>query len=227
MELRQLWAVIVRRWWLIVIPTIVALVLALPTVRGALTSVSGYRVGVRFTASQSPSGSTFEDKSYIPWLASEYVVINLAQWMRTDTFAREVAADLKAQGKDFSADAIRAGILSDSARSIMTMFIDWPDASEVETIAKSAINVLQTRSQSYFPQLAAVKAEIVALDNVIVTPLPTPLSTRIAPLLRIVIGFAAGIGLAFLAEYLDSTLRSRREVEAALELPILTEVPRH
>jgi len=44
--------------------------------------------------------------------------------------------------------------------------------------------------------------------------------------LRLGLGLLAGIGLAFLAEYLDPTLRQREQVEA-LGLPIIASIPRH
>src|SRR4051794_23041851 len=81
MELRQIWAVMRRRWWLIVLPVIVAGILIVPSLRSSLAPATGYSVSIQFTASQTPSGDssakTFEDQSYIPWLASEYAVNNL------------------------------------------------------------------------------------------------------------------------------------------------------
>ena len=38
-----------------------------------------------------------------------------------------------------------------------------------------------------------------------------PPATRLEPLFRILIGFIAGIALAFLVEYLDPTLRTRHQ----------------
>ena len=41
----------------------------------------------------------------------------------------------------------------------------------------------------------------------------------------VAIALAAGFGLAMLAEYLDPTLRERREIEA-IGLPVLGEIPK-
>src|SRR5437764_5844310 len=90
MELKQLWAVIVRRWWLVLLPAAVALILAIPSLLTALRPPVSYTVMLRFTASQTPSdkAQSFQDQAYIPWLASEYAVNNLAAWMKTESFAR-------------------------------------------------------------------------------------------------------------------------------------------
>lgn len=230
MELKQLWAVIVRRWWLILLPALVTLVLALPSLRQLVSSSSGYSVAIRFTAGQVPNADaakTFEDQSYITWLGSEYAVNNLASWMKTQSFAREIADKLNTQDKTYDVGALQGAIQSDSARSIMTLYINtWPNADELKHIADAAIDVLQNKNQVYFPQLGLQRAQVTPLDTVNVTPVATALATRLQPLFRIIIGLVAGLALAFLVEYLDPTIRSRQEVEA-LKLPIIAEIPRH
>lgn len=230
MELKQLYAVVRRRWWLIALPALVALVLTIPALATMLRPPVSYSVGVRLTASQPPTGDnakTFEEQSYISWLGSEYAIVNLATWMRTDSFAREISAILAAQGKQIDPNSIRAAITSDSARSIMTFYVtSWPDEAETKLIADAAVQVMQTKNAAYFAQLGASPASVVPLDNAIVVPVPVPLAVRYGPLLRIAVGLAAGIALAFLAEYLDSAVRSRSEIEA-LGLNVIGEIPNH
>jgi capsular polysaccharide biosynthesis protein len=137
-----------------------------------------------------------------------------------------VAKALEAQGKKLDSEAIRAALASDSARSIMTLYVTWPDPEEIKVIAQAGIDVLRGQSQVYFPQLGAGKAGIIPLDGIIVAPVAPPIATRLAPLFRALIGLIAGLALAFLAEYLDPTLRSRAEVEA-LGLAVIAEIPRH
>jgi len=40
------------------------------------------------------------------------------------------------------------------------------------------------------------------------------------------VGLIVGIGLAFLVDYVDPSLRSRQEAETLLQLPVLGEIPR-
>jgi succinoglycan biosynthesis transport protein ExoP len=47
----------------------------------------------------------------------------------------------------------------------------------------------------------------------------------VTPLIKIMLGLAAGIGLAILTEYLDTTVHARDDVEA-LGLPVLAVIPR-
>ena len=43
--------------------------------------------------------------------------------------------------------------------------------------------------------------------------------------LRTLLGLMAGLFLAFVVDYLDSTLRTRHDAERALGLPVLGEIP--
>lgn len=227
MALTYLWRVIVRRWWLIVLPAVVALILTLPTLRTIISPPASYTATIRFTASPKPGGTgTFQDQVYTPQLAAEYIVNTLAQWMRTDSFAREVSASLDSHGQKISADAIRAAIVPDSARSIMQLTLTWPDPDELKAIGQAAIDVLGAKAGDYFPQLTANKTLVVPLDQVLPVLSSPPITARLAPLARVGIGLVLGLLLAFLAEYLDSTLRTRAEVES-LGLPVVAEIPRH
>jgi capsular polysaccharide biosynthesis protein len=126
---------------------------------------------------------------------------------------------------DLTFDPVALAVAADNERSIGQVFLNWPDAGELEMIAQAAIVVLQTRNQEYFPQLGDQPARVTLLDEVRIVPAPPPLANRFAPLIRIGVALLAGIGLAFLAEYFDSTLRSREEVEQ-LGLPVIATIPR-
>ncbi len=227
MELRALWKVIVRRWWLIALPALVALAYA---AYGYLQSPprGGYGTSIRFTAAapENPEMVTYKDARfyYYPWLSSELVVDALADWVRTGSFAQEVSTQLAADGVEIEAEAIQRSIGADNERSVMVLYLTWPDAAQLRAIAEAAIAVLRQRSADYFPQFGEGGVEVVALDTPRISPAPPPLSVRFQPLLRFGLGLAAGVALAFLVEYLDPTLRERSEVEA-LGIGVLAEVP--
>jgi capsular polysaccharide biosynthesis protein len=228
MELRELWKVVLRRWWLIALPTLAALAFA---AYGAASAppASIYTTGMRFTAATPPEdGDTegYEDGEYYPWLTSEYVINALTDWARTGSFAAEVSAALAEQDVAIPAAAIQPNISADNERSIMTLYLSWPDADQLAAIAEAAVVVLEEKSPVYFPQFGEGGVEVVPLDAPAIGRVPPPLSSRLDPLVRIAVGLAAGIGLAFLIEYLDPTIRERREVEG-LGMAVLAVVPRH
>lgn len=227
MELRELWKIAVRRWWLILLPALVAAAYA---VYGALTApaAGGFTTSVRFTAATPPEPDEtlgYEDREYYPWLTSEYAVNALTDWVRTGSFAEEVSADLARQGYEVPPAAIAGGLAADNERSIMVLYLSGDDPELLAATAAAASTVLEERSNEYFPQFGGTGVEVVALDAPAVTPVPPPLSARLEPLVRVGLGLAAGLALAALVEYLDPTVRERRQLEM-LGMPVLAEVPR-
>jgi uncharacterized protein involved in exopolysaccharide biosynthesis len=55
---------------------------------------------------------------------------------------------------------------------------------------------------------------------------PVSPNKRVALLLAVVVSLLGGLGIALLSENLDQTLRTPEEAEAALDLPVLTSIPR-
>ena len=230
MELIALWNVIRRRWWLIALPAAVVLVLTLPALADALHPPPSYEVRVRLTAAAPPDAasaapeSAYEDTSYVVWLASEYVAVNLPHWIASNSFAEEVAQIAAEGGLNIPAPDLFEAFAAESYRSIVTLYVRWKDPSEISAIAHAAIRALSERNAEYFPQFAVSPARVVPLDSLEVAQVPAPLTSRVAPLLRLALGLAAGVGLAGLAEYLDRSLRTRQDVES-LGLEVLAEIP--
>ncbi len=225
MELRGLWKIVRRRWWLIALPALAALAYA---VYGYLKvpPAGGYSTSIHFTAAQPPRGgdTLYEDTRYYPWLASEYVVNALTDWVRTNSFAREVSAVLAAEGRDIPAWAIQGNLAVDNARSVMVLTLNWNNPDDLQAIAEAASTVLKERSTDYFPQFGEEEVRVIALDEPVIGPVPPSITARLNPLIRFGLGLAAGAALAFLVEYLDPTLHERAEVER-MGLPVLAEVP--
>ncbi len=232
MELIALWRMFLRRWWLILLPAVVVAVLIAPELLAAFRGGSaggGWTVALNFSAALPTSGDepTYEDAGYFPWLASEYVVNALADWVRTGSFAREVSAMLAERGLQIEPGAIRAAVAADNARSVMQLYLSWADGDQIGIIAQTMVDVLQQRSAAYFPQFAAQPVEVILLDEIAPAPAAPPVTDRVRPLLKVALGLAAGVALAALAEYLDDSLRRRDEVEEALALPVLGEIPKY
>ncbi len=239
MELIALWNILRRRWWLIMIPTVVTLLWTLPTVPDAISPPETYGATLRFSAAAPPDSEnelaaatdglprsgTYEDTAYVPWLASEYLVVNLPQWVTSSSFATEVSELLATQDINISADDLRPAFAADSARSIFVVYLGWDDEQELEHIAAATITVLQTRNQQYFPQLATEPAIITPFDDVEVVRTTPPLTNRFNPFIRVFLGLAAGVGLAFLADYLDDTVRDTSDLDQ-LDLAIMGSIPR-
>lgn len=225
MELILILRVLLRRWYLVLIPVVIVAVVAVPDILDEGPAVSGgYTTTVRYTAAQELEAIPNRDGDFQDvWLASELTVNAFTEWVRTSRFAQEVAGIAQESGLDIDPRAL--SIAADNERSIGQIFINWGNEAELITIAQATITVLQTRSQAYFPQLGDVPAQVTLLDEPQTSPAPVSLPNRFAPFIKLALGFLAGVGVAFLIEYLDPTLRTREELQA-LGLPVIAGIPK-
>ncbi len=224
MELREIWALLKRRWLVIAIPTVVVLAIGLITYQapGPL-----YNAGVRFIVGQAPveSAELTDEQRLANWKTSEYIVNTLADWVRGGQFAGLVSQELAGQGISVGPQEIVAGTASDSTRSMMTLSMTYGDAAVLEQMMLAAGRVLMEANDQGLPQLGGETADLVQLDQPIVNRIPPGVTTQLQLPLRIGLALAAGLGLAFLVDYLDPTVRGRREVEA-MGLTVMAEIPR-
>ena len=224
MELRQVIRILLRRWWLVVLPAAVLGLVGLITYRAAPPA---YGATVRFAVGYrpDPSSQSLYDRFYPAWLTSEYIAGGLSDWARTGDFAEAVSEDLAGRGVDAQPAEVAASIASDHTRSIVALYFNGGDPARLQSIAESAARVLQTRNAAVFQQNGPRGASVTPLDNPAAGPTPPSLRARLELPIRIGLAIAAGVVLALLAHYLDPTIRDRSDVEA-LGLPIVGEIPK-
>ena len=221
MELMLFFRVLLRRWWLVVIPALIVALVVIPQwLRERSTSGGGYTVTLRYTASQSASNVTPRDGDYQDvWLASELAVNALTDWVRSTSFEDEVGKKLS----DLNTAAL--GVAADNKRSIGQLIMSYPDEKGLAAITQVAMDVMKTQAQNYFPQLGGQSAQVTFLDAPVITAAPPPIANRFAPLIRLALGLLGGMALAFLWEYLDPFVYRREQVEA-VGLPVLASIPK-
>ncbi|MEA3346247.1 MAG: hypothetical protein U9Q78_08450 [Chloroflexota bacterium] len=225
MELREYWRIVRRRLWLIVGLTLVVLVASLVTHSPAplrFQATSQFMVAVK---PEPRSGDFYGYDHYYTWLASEYLVDDLAEVIRGAAFAKGVEAALQAQGIPLSHPLSGAFSASTKHRTL-TLRIAWSDPEELRGIATAAEQVLVERSSGFFGQLEEGEAEIRSIDQPIVAPIGPGLRERLDLPLRLLLALVAGVALAFLLHYLDDAVYDRTEVED-LDITVLGELPPH
>ncbi|WP_058308630.1 YveK family protein [Gracilibacillus massiliensis] len=109
--------------------------------------------------------------------------------------------------------------LSSSQNSqVVTLTATDYDPSIAAEIANTTVEVFREA----LPELMNVN-NVSVLSEAVVSANPTPVNPK--PMLNIaiaiVLGAMVGVGLAFLLEYLDNTIKTEQDVESKLELPIL------
>lgn len=101
---------------------------------------------------------------------------------------------------------------------ILTLLVEDPNPNEAAKIANTVAEVFQTEV-----------VRIMNVDNVTILA-PAEVHENISPVkpkpvlniaIAIIVGLMAGVGLAFLLEYLDNTIKTEQDIEKHLELPVL------
>jgi len=225
MELREYWRIVRRRLWLIVGLVLVVLVTSLLT---RSPRPARFQATSRFTVGLQPEPTTGEYYAYdhyYTWLASEYLVDDLAEVVGGVAFAAEVEAALRAQGA--SPFYPLAGAFSASTKHrTLTLQIVWDNAEELNRIATVAQQVLAERSSGFFGQLGEGRVDIRAIDPPLIVSLGPGLRERLDLPLRLLLALVAGVALAFVLHYLDDAVYDRSEVED-LGIAVLGELPPH
>ena len=222
MEFAELFRILLRRWWLIVLPVLLAAVIAIPEfVRTSSAGQSGYTARISYSAAQILNIPEREGDYTDVWLASEHTVDALTDWVRSSSFRREIQNQLAEP--DTPLDSLN--IAADNVRNVGAIYFSHGNSEALRTIVDAAMLVLTTRSQEYFPQLGGDSAQVTILDQASVTAAGTPLTNRLSPLIRLGIAVLIGLALAFFAEYVDQTIYHQDDLRR-LGLPLLGSIPR-
>ena len=224
MELRRYWTILRRYWGLALIPAAIVLIAGVATWRPAPTV---YNVGVRFLVGQPPGAAAaeFDEQRYYNWLASEYIVNGLTDWVRGGNFAAAVSETLAEQGVDAPPGLIQGGLAVDNARSMLTVSLTMGDPELLEQTLDGVIAVLTEDNAAALPQLGGETAVLTQLDEPVVNAIAPGIRGQLDLPLRVALALAVGLGLALLAHYLDPTVRDRAELER-VGLPVLGVIPK-
>lgn len=186
-----------------------------------------YNAGVRFIVGQppGPAAADSDEQRYYNWLASEYIVNGLTDWVRGGRFAEAVSARLAAEGVDVPPGAIQGGLAADNTRSMLTISLTAGDPDALARMLDGVIAVLTEENAAALPQLGGQNAVLTQLDEPVVNAISGGIRSQLDLPLRVALALFAGAGLALLAHYLDPTVRDREEAARA-GLPIIAEIPR-
>ena len=233
MELREYWNIIRRRWWLPVAITLVALIASTAVgLRGAAAYKTDMRVAISTIPTPDPNAVLYYDPTYYSNLDSEYLADDMSELHDQPRLRRRSPA--RARHQQHAVRRRRRVTIVNATRTKKThRFIDititTPTFEQGQQIAGSISRILQRPGPpGHLPQGADGLQHADDRGHAAGHP---PREHAAGPGQRDracarVIGLLVGIGLAFLIDYVDPSLRSRQEAEAVLQLPVLGEIPR-
>lgn len=225
MELKAYARIVLARWWLIVALVGIVMLASLPSLLSPRPAI--YQASMRFAVGVVPeprAGDYYTYDRYYTWLASEYLLDDLAEVVKSDLFASAVSAELAPRGIQVPKGAIQASTQAGKLHRILTINIVWGREDELRDIADAAVTVLRERNREFLAPLGAENADARLIDPPVVSRVGASLRQRLDLPLRLFLALVAGIALAFLLDYLDESVRDAAELEA-IGLPVLARVP--
>ncbi len=227
MELRAYWRIVRRRWWLPVGLTVAVLVFTFAASRPWQPRPAVYSAAMRFNVGVRPERipGVYTFDRYYTMMASEYLVDDLGEVVRSSVFADAVSRRLADQGIVVPAGAIGASTQPGKLHRIFTVSVTWGDEAQLRAIADAVVATLTQSSADFFAQFSAAEADIRLIDAPVIQRVGRSPREQLDLPLRLVLALAAGVALAFLWDYLDDAVRDRADLER-LGLAVLGEIPR-
>jgi capsular polysaccharide biosynthesis protein len=228
MELRAYWEILRRRWWLPLLLAVLVAAISAVQLRPWQTRPPSYTASMRLLVGVLPASDapvTAYDPRYYAWLTSEYLVDDFTEVVRSGLFAQSVSARLADQAIEIPAGIIQGSAATGQQHRIITLSFGWGDEEQLAAIANAAAAEITENAATYFQALGTEGAGVTVLDGPTIGVVGATLRDRLEWPLRIGLGLLVGVGLIFLLEYLDTSVRNRREVET-LGLRVIGEIPK-
>jgi protein tyrosine kinase modulator len=231
MELREYWGIIRRRWWLPAAVTLVALLASTVVgVRGATAYKTDMRLAVSTIPTPDPNAEKYFDPTYYANLDSEYLADDMSEFMTSRAFADEVHRELASSSTplDVDIETIMTATRAKKTHRFIDISITTPSFEEGSAIAGSISRILSDPNHvaQYLAALTAYRTQMEIVTPPVTHRANTPFGLVSEIGLRSLIGLLVGVGLAFLLDYVDPSVRTREEAERLLQVPVLAEIPR-
>jgi capsular polysaccharide biosynthesis protein len=224
-ELRRYWQVVVDRWLVVGVTFLVALVVAAASVYKIPQVMSPYQASFSLAVKPAPDQTSppyYYSQPYYSYLASEYANDDLISVLETSQFMQGLQSQLANRPGGPPSGSIKG----EKAHRVVNVTVSSSSAEGALTLAQTALGDLtapDARSK-YFSMFTDQVESVSVVQPPQITAQPTGRNALLNLAARSLVGLIAGVGLAFLLEYLDDSVRAD-EVESLLGLPLLGEIP--
>lgn len=236
MELRQYIAVVRRRWpvvaAVVALTALFSLVLLFSQhstyIATARLSMRQQNIPSRLPTAGQPGFYTYDN--YYNWFSSEFLADDYTQIVPSEAFAERVAAKLKAQYPNLTPVGVRGMLSAERRHRELTVVASSGDQAQAQAVVDAATQVLTEMSgpRGTMPSTNGITIYDDVLFGVIDRPAAAGANDsrqRANAVIAVGVSLALGLALAFLLEYLDTSVRDSADAEQVLGLPVLGTIP--
>ncbi|ASS96084.1 YveK family protein [Peribacillus simplex] len=211
-SIKDIFKTLKKRWKLIMLLTLIAALISGTISYFLLTPV--YQSSTQILVNQKQSGNQLDSnqiRSNIDMINTYSVII------KSPAILEKVIDELEL---DQSVDQLSQKITINSQENSQVFSLTVQDSNPAK-----AVKIANTVSSIFQKEIK----DIMKVDNVSIlakaeikeNPSPVKPNPLLNIAIAVVVGLMAGIGLAFLLEYLDNTIKDEDDIERLLDLPLL------
>jgi capsular polysaccharide biosynthesis protein len=224
-ELRQYAGVLKDRIAIVVVTFLLALAAAVGSVYLLPQSAGSYTTSLSFAVRPDPlptSTTSYYSDDYYSYVASEYANDDLIAILQSDTFLQAVRADLANEPGGAPTGSIEAK----KAHRVVEITVSAASGTASLAIGRAMATMLAgpNAQAKYFALFTNRNENVTVVDGPRLIAQPAGRNALLNIAARALVGLIAGVGLAFLVEYLDDTMRPN-DVRTLLGWPIVGDIP--
>ncbi|MGO4109154.1 YveK family protein [Paenibacillus sp. YAF4_2] len=216
MELKQYVQIVMKKWWLIAAVVIVAVVAT--GIKSYFFTTPVYQAKATLIVNQSPQQAGVETLN-LGLLQSNVMLINSYKKIVESAFIMDKVVEQN-PNIGVTSDQLSSKVTVTSADESQVMDIMYSGSSYQQ--AAQIVNVVSEIFKEQIPNIMQVD-NVTLLDKADEKDVPSPINN--SPILNMLISFIVSlmlaVGIIFLLDYLDDTIKSETEMLQTLDLPVL------
>ena len=139
---------------------------------------------------------------------------------------KSLASNLEISQKSLEAMVLKLTESRQNQQSSRTNAMGYQHAKNEYLKAKRILESAETRYQTEVMQRTMPQSPATIWEQAEVSDIPAKPKVVQNMIIAVVVGLALGIGLAFLIEYLDTSVKTMQDVESTLGVPVLAVIPK-
>ena len=218
-DMRELWMIIRKKWLYIVSITAIAVafaaILSFFVIKPVYESETTIIIGNAPDQTSEKNDSNSNDIYMYQKLMKTYAAI-----AKSDSVADKTAKSL---GGTYTVKNIQDNlkVTPETDTQILDLKYDNNDANEAQRVLKTLSDAFMEESQAKYPT-----DNIKVLDNAKVPLNPVKPKKKLNIAIAFCVGLLASIGVLFIMEYMDNTIKNEDDVEKYLNLPVIGIIPK-
>ncbi|MFS1511118.1 YveK family protein [Chengkuizengella sp. SCS-71B] len=214
-SLKEIYEIVKKKLWLILAITVIAILISAVVSLFILTPI--YQSSTQILVNNAKSDNNAIDINDIRTnteLINTYSVI-----IKSPAILDIVIEELELE-RSSAALKKQINVKPENNSQVVSIVVEDEDPVLAVNIANTISNVFKTRIIELMNNNVD-NVSILAEAKVSENPSPIKPNPTLNLAIAIIIGLMTGVGLAFLLEYLDNTVKTEQDIEKLLELPVL------